>query len=522
MYEEVLFPEEGRAKVHEKPKHMQFMESLLVLSMLTPEASRDSFSDKQLKASLSDLSLDVDDEVLVALEAVINTDVGDKSYNLLHILRTHNEAHSEREQVSVLLRELYDGLYEEDLQEQQESGDQGEDEDGEAEGQFDYSDTSGCGHDHSDQSSENSSDNRSEITGGDDDSREEGDNTSGAEDAQDGSDAGQNTRIDFSEIASQIAESIEQSMTEKDEALQAVEEANETAKKAEQEKRRQQFQQELGLNDTDFNGYERDRQRYSVEISAFAQIISQLKRERSDYFLAPSQETQTRGHRINVGKLIGFLASGQQQGSPDIFKAPSLSEKAEFDFDGLDVFMLCDISDSMQGVKAKEAAAAFVVILEGLMQADEVASVEDLVQIQIQAFGSGNYTVAPLTAQPSIADLGRTYAKIANPNESTYVTESLIEAGGRISNEPHEPRRLQIVSVVSDGDFADSESAKREGQKIEDSGGIILQFIYGDASVSQLSEQARIIRLDNAASLPRELFELVPDLLEIIRSQHNA
>src|SRR5580704_16279231 len=95
------------------------------------------------------------------------------------------------------------------------------------------------------------------------------------------------------------------------------------------------------------------RRKYTQEITAFSHLLMQLKRERIDNFLAPSQEVSARGHRIDIGKLVTFVANGAQEARPAIWKSPQIKEKVEHEFDGLDFYMAGDGSISMQGEKAQ-------------------------------------------------------------------------------------------------------------------------------------------------------------------------
>lgn len=539
LYDEILFKKEDRTNIKNDPRHTQLMTSMLLLSMLDPAASTDNYSKEMLDKSLDNIGIQVSPEVYEALSGIISYEHGGKQFNLLRLLKTHGMDYEQRTMVSGIIHEQYDKLYEEDLKDNQ-----GQDD-------VDYSKAGACGHDHDetpsesgDESSEeqdpsdgknsegedSSNENESEGSsdGQEDNSDEEGsepDNQPGKseDEASSEGDEGEDgkTASIKNEAASAIAKEIaENNQNAQDEKSRAEQEAKEKEEQAQKEA----LKKELGLEENDFNEYLKARQRYEAEINDFADIITRLKRERNDDLLSPSNNLNTIGHRINVKSLVGAIASGSLNDNPEIFKSPEIGEKVQYEFDGLDLFLLCDVSQSMSwngGHKAREAAASAMIILEGLMRSADLASAEDLVRVQIQAFGNGNHTLSPLSHRPDPRALGDTYAKLLNPNEGTQVSTSLIKTLDHIKPAVSgEKPRLQVVGIISDGEFNDKESAKVAGQDVENNGGLILQFIYDGANVTVLSNDAKRIDVDNAKDLPKKLFELLPELLEYMRSKN--
>lgn len=509
IYDEILFTLQSRKSMKGQPTHKQLMEGLLVLSMISPSASRVGYSEDALSRDLKDLDMEVSPEVSEAIANIISHHHDGKQFNLLRLLKTHGMDYEQRNLVSSIIGEYYDKLYKEDLSNKSGS-ENGESSDDEG---FDYSDSGSCGHNHDVDEENEEPDSR-------DDSESSGTRINEEDSSDDAQQSDKNSNEDGQSIGKSIVKEIE-------DAKEAKEKAKEKARQKEEQAKKEALRQNLGLNEADFNEYLKTRQKYSAEIEDFANIITMLKRERNDDLLAPSRDLRARGHRINIPSLVGAIASNTLNNNPDIFKSPKLGEKIQYEFDGLDLFLLCDVSGSMGmngGKKAKEAAASAVVILEGLMNSAELASVDDLIRVQIQAFGSTDYMLSPLSSRPSSQALGTTYSKILKPSsmESTYVAGSLKSALSHIKPTlPGQESRLQVVGVVSDGAFQDSEAAKKVGAKVNENGGLILQFVYDGAEVVKLSDNSEILDIERTESLPAKFFELLPELLASIRIKNG-
>jgi hypothetical protein len=171
----------------------------------------------------------------------------------------------------------------------------------------------------------------------------------------------------------------------------------------------------------------------------------------------------------------------------------------------------------MQGSKANSAAESAVVLSQGIQDA-ALEYYEDVppVQIQVQAFGSGEQTLCELTNAPSNSDLGRMYSSLLNPNSGST------QVSGALSKIKPDKNRLSVVLVLSDGQFHDESLATSEGQRLEEAGAVIVQCIFGNAGVSKLSSEAKQMNLNGAEDLPNYLFGIMPELIDILRSTAHA
>ncbi len=514
-YDTVLTPRDSRASLSNQPNHVQLMYSLLALAMLDPSASRnDTYSDNQLAASMATLEIPAAPEVLQALEAITSHDHQGQTINILRVLRTHGLDLSQRSLASAIIRQQFDALYEEDSSKQQSGTDQSDQNQADQPQDFDYSDQGGCKHERQDKNDPSIADQTTQQTTTE---------TTDTDQAEDSAQQETSPTETPESLAKAIAESIEKAgQAGRKEAERIEKEA--TAQAEHEEMLR--IQSELGLDDDDFTGYMAARTRHWSDIVALADIISQLKRERSDALLSPSREIRAKGHRINVTRLAHVAARDQLEGNPEIFKASHIGEKIQYEFDGLDLFLCGDVSDSMRfDNKASESAAVAVALLEGLRLAAQTANLDDLVRIQIQAFGNTNRTLAPLGSHPTPRILGTTYHKLKNPRERTYVAPTLEIIRDIVTqSSPSEVApRLRVIAIISDGQFQDKTVATRVGGEVGEAlgeNGVILQLVLGGASVSKLHEQAQIINVSKASDLPHELLGRLPELLQAMRNKH--
>lgn len=496
-YDHYLFPIDRRSKMTKEPRHKQFMETLLLLSMTT-DIYRKPRSAEDLQEYLTDIGCsDIDPDVTNKLAQVVNFKVGKTRHNLLGQIREYGEDLPYYNQITSHIKTMYDELYEEDLQDKQQSessGDSGEDGNPSSNksDQFDYSNSGSCQHTISSDHAE--TDSNPEKAKANDDKVE---STKSDDIAEIGKQIGQ-----------QIAEAISQDKNQSTDDQKAVQLS------AEQLER---LRQELGLNESDFQGFLATVNKYRGEIDAISNLILQLRRERQNNFLAPSHEVSARGHRIHIGKLLGYLTSGSIEATPDIWKTPTFLEKIEYEFDGADFYFLCDVSGSMKGDKAKAAAESAVVLSQGIQDAS-LEYYEDVpaIRIQVQAFGSGEQTLCELTDSPSNADLGRMYSSLLKPN--SYSTQ----VSGALTRINPDKNRLSVILVLSDGQFHDESLAVSQGKRLEEAGAVIVQCVFGGAQVSNLSNGAKRMNLNGAQDLPNYLFAVMPELIDILRSTTHA
>lgn len=507
-YDTVLTPKDTRATTSQKPKHIQFMSSMLALAMLEPASSHgDAYSADQLTADLAKLEISLAPEVEEALATVTAYPHQGETINLLRVLRTHGLDLSQRGLVSTIIRQRFDMLYEEDTSTSQPKGSPSEEGQPDTSQEFDYNNHGTCAHTSTDSD-------HTESTSHPINSDDLDQNGNSFEQEQASSEIPESLAHAIAEAIDQVGQSgrKEVERIEKEAALQA------------QREKLQQIQQELNLNDNDFAGYMAARTRHWGDILALADIISRLKRERSDSLLSPSRDVRAQGHRINVTRLAQAAARDQLDGTAEIFKASRVGERIMYEFDGLDLFLCGDVSDSMRhNNKASESAATAVVLLEGLMLAAQTAHTDDLVRIQIQAFGNTDHVIAPLSSHPTTNTLGATYHKLKNPNEMTYIAPTLEKIYDTVTQPlpPGVAPRLTIIAIISDGKFKDASEATKIGNKLGDilgENGVILQLVLDKQDVNRLHDQAHIINVPTASDLPRELLGRLPELLQAMRS----
>ncbi|MHB1910385.1 MAG: hypothetical protein ACYCQJ_16185 [Nitrososphaerales archaeon] len=500
VYDQQLFPLDKRAAIGDQPRHKQFMESLLVLAMTTNAHVKADALTMLGQAQLGG----VDETVVEAVADVLNHQQGDKNYNLLGQLRAYGDDLAYTSRVASVIREHYEELYEADSQNQssgQGSGDGSANSDGSS---FDYSDSAGCGQSIKPEGSD-SDGNNDKSTAKPKESQGSGQN--GGESDQDP----EAEPLDIGAIAEKIAKDIKEALPE------AKANTKDVARDFTPEQL-ERLRADLDLSEEDFSAYMAARKQFAGEIRAVQDILLQLRHERQNEFLSPGREVAAHGHRIKVDRLVRAIASSSLGDSPDIWKHPSLVERVEHEFDGLDLYLLGDVSVSMQGEKARAAAGSALVLQEGLLGASSQMAGEHMpvVRLQIQAFGAGNEMLCKLTDEPDLKDLGRTFSSLLNP------TSTDTQVSGALESIKPEKGRLSVVAVVSDGAFHDSSLAKKAGKKLADQNAAIIQLVFGGANVEQLADSAKRINLSSASDLPRHLLSMLPELLDIIRRGSHA
>lgn len=522
VYDEYLFPKDKRAELAGDPRHKQFMETLLVLAMTTNAHAKSNVPKLLKEAGLPDL----DEDVVAAIGDVLAHEQGNKTYNLLDQLRAYGSDLRYASQVSQVIREHYDALYEADKADKSDQG--GQSSDGQGNGDpsdsqssgdssesgdqsFDYSDSASCGHGKPETEPPKPDEKSPDSKG--DDKKDEKNDTKDPSTAEDGKKSDQEgDPLDITSIAEKIAEDVKAALPDA-QAKNTQDEARDYTPE-----QLAQLRAELGLDESDFASYMATRAKFANEILALQDILLQLRHDRQNEFLAPGREVAARGHRIKVEKLVRAIASQALGDQPDIWKTPTMAENIEHEFDGLDLYLLCDVSVSMAGEKANGAAGASVVLEEGLLGSSAQMAGEHapLVRLQIEAFGSGHEMLCKLTDEPSMKDLGRTYSSLKNP------TSGDTQVSGALSVIKPEAGRLSVVVVVSDGAFHDNSLAKQEGQKLADKNAAIIQLVFGGAQVDKLADNAHRVNLGTARELPEQLLSLLPELIDTLRRSTHA
>ena len=220
------------------------------------------------------------------------------------------------------------------------------------------------------------------------------------------------------------------------------------------------------------------------------------------------------GTRMHPSALVNAaiqLQSGQERA---LWQRPKRTVRPQnMHFQGLDIFLLLDVSISMTGDNANNAAAMAVCLVEGLELAEKSIASDPKrdamdVRTQLIAFGEG---WAPLTPLESTHDLDRKrfmHAQLLNPqSEQTLIAEALCHVREHACAFPS---RDVLCLVVSDGLFADGLQARKQAMGMPAS--VYLAHInIGDFSGLPLTEHFETIR--DASALPDKLYAVLAQRL---------
>lgn len=131
----------------------------------------------------------------------------------------------------------------------------------------------------------------------------------------------------------------------------------------------------------------------------------------------------------------------------------------DLQFSGLDLFLLLDLSGSMQGQNAEYASAMAVCMMEGLelarhqVELDSKLGDVDL-RIQLIAFGSGWAELTPLCKEPSFAEKEQALYNLLHPESDNTMVNGALRYVSDCATRYRE--RELICLIVSDGLFADN------------------------------------------------------------------
>ena len=177
-------------------------------------------------------------------------------------------------------------------------------------------------------------------------------------------------------------------------------------------------------------------------------------------------------------------------------------------FGGLDVYLLADVSGSMEGEKAHCAADTALCLIEGLRLASYRSSGQNGlrrpdVRLELTAFGAGFDLICPLSYEPGGEQKGRVFHALRNAHsKGTYIGGALDSISRSVRGET---RRSRLVFIVSDGKFHDAEEALKAARALGTHARIKQVFI-GEAGTVIADSWETI-------SSPRELPEKLRDLL---------
>ncbi len=222
---------------------------------------------------------------------------------------------------------------------------------------------------------------------------------------------------------------------------------------------------ELSLDRSDATLYLDALDKYKNEIIAVSRIFQSLALPELE-FTSPRyrRHPATRGGRLSPRDLFRAVMATEDE-EPVIWRPiETISKKEGFVFSGLDVHLLVDVSGSMRGAKAEAAAACYVVLAEGLELARRTALKQNPmagspdVRLQTIAFGASAKVVSPLSFTVDPTSKGTAFSTILRAaSGSTMVAGALEET---IKSATKDPARTQLVYVLSDGSFSDTQRAQ--------------------------------------------------------------
>lgn len=224
---------------------------------------------------------------------------------------------------------------------------------------------------------------------------------------------------------------------------------------------------EMQLNQSDTESYIRTIVKWTDTIRDMAAVFEQLAAP-SDVKLGPRYKSRayTEGRRFHPQAMTAVAmaiqsATGQNQAIWQ--RTERRARRQAITFGGLDIHLIVDVTASMEGPKARCAAATALCLIEGLQLARHSTTrrsghfQQPDVRLQIIAFGHGTETVVPLGHQPTDLQKGKTYASLLHPTSTpTLVSGALIrvQQAAKLS-----PKRDTIAIIVSDGEYHDHSNA---------------------------------------------------------------
>jgi len=212
------------------------------------------------------------------------------------------------------------------------------------------------------------------------------------------------------------------------------------------------------------------------------------------------------GVRLNPGAQVDAhiqLVTGLNRSIwQRVYKKPRFQAKT---FNGLDVFLLIDVSWSMLGVRAHNAAIMATYLVEGLQRAYErckQAAAGGSVDIrnQLLAFGKGWAILTPLTTLQTEADKKRAFRAIDFPSSLKTMVGGALGHVAKCARD--NPDREVLCLVVSDGQFTDMYRARKLAMDMP--GNVYLGHVnIGQMEGIPLSDNFEAV--SNPANLPEKM-----------------
>lgn len=237
----------------------------------------------------------------------------------------------------------------------------------------------------------------------------------------------------------------------------------------------------------------------------------------TDRYCAPrySRDAHTMGVKLHPHTL-SQVALQLETGDEQAIWQSVVREKPrqEYQFGGMDIHFLVDVTASMWGEKGKCAAATALCLIEGLQLARHKASYNQQfsqpdVKTQIIAFGSDTEILSPLSYLPQSEHKGKAFVNVLYPiSRATLVNgalERVREDAALASN------RQAIVIIVSDSEFGDQEAALETVESLPNTA-YVTQLVVNSNEYEAIGHHHR--RVADPAHLPAQLFAVLSDYMK--------
>ncbi len=497
IYKDILFPTDDFTDM---PKHVQLMYGWLLFNVVPERAPT------------------LDTAVKAALDKLAHVELNGRAYDIYRTLSHPDTSYEERRRIATEhILPLYEAFLEEDLQERQQEQDQqpsgensdensgadqqdkippslssppsGDEQSFDADGNqqeqneqtepsdwndiYDaYTDATGCGHDNEtrDSSASNSDPN--------------------------------DDHTDPHQTIKEIADAIRQKQNQEQQPANRQDQQDDALDQS------ASFAAELQLSPEDARAYHAVVKNHHQEILDTAKVFESLTVPSVEYS-SPRlrRRPDTSGLKLSARHLHRVVTASQIGTDPAVWMpVETISKREGYSFNGLDIHLLVDASGSMQGDKADNAAVASIIFMEGLALArrrvarHNPRAAKPDVRLQIILFGSDTKVVAPIAHETASEDKGIAFTTIrAAAGGGTMITGALdITTANAHAN----PKRTQLVSIVTDGDFYDR-SAAENNVKSAPGNHTVLQYIIRSPSTSPITKN--FSRLSSSSELPRAL-----------------
>jgi hypothetical protein len=283
----------------------------------------------------------------------------------------------------------------------------------------------------------------------------------------------------------------------------------------------------MNLDAGDALSYARSLDRWRVTIRRIAELFLKIASP-TELLLSPRYDHSARPEGLRLHPLKVHQAAIQQlTGTPHAVWQPvkRAGRRQNISFDGLDVYLLADVSGSMEGEKAHCAADTALCLIEGLQLASYMAHSKNEVKhpgtpagrttvsigsppdvrIELTAFGEDFDIVCPLSYQPSGEQKGKVFFNLRNAgSKGTCISGALNNISRSAQSENH---RKKIIFIISDGRFHDPEAAAQAAQSLLPIAKIKQVFIGETGTV--ISDFCETIA--SPLELPEKLYELLRD-----------